>query len=40
MNEYTRKKSFKERMGNIFRLLKSNIDKSLIIPERDLIENK
>ena len=34
--EYTRKKSFKEKLKNIIELLFSKIDESLIVPERDL----
>ena len=38
-SEYIRARTFKERIANIFSLIRTNIDESLIIPERDLIEN-
>ena len=34
--EYTRNKPFKEKIKNLFKFLKSDVEKSLIIPERDL----
>ena len=36
--EYTRNKTFKERINNIINFLKADIGKSLIVPERDLIK--
>ena len=38
-SEYTRAKTFKERVKNILHLIKSDRGESLIIPERDLVEN-
>ena len=37
-NEYTRRRTFKEGIENIIKFLKADIGKSLIEPERDLIE--
>ena len=37
-NEYIRNKTFKEKINNLFKFLKKDIGKSLIIPERDLIK--
>ena len=36
--EYTRKKTFKEKIENIINFLKADISESLIVPERDLID--
>lgn len=36
--EYIRERSFKEKMGNFIHFLKTGIEKSLIVPERDLIK--
>ena len=36
--EYTRNKPFREKIKNLFKFLKSDVEKSLIIPERDLIK--
>mgnify|MGYP002624301281 CR=1 FL=1 len=36
--EYTRKKTFKERINNIIKFLTTDVDKSLIVPERDLFK--
>ena len=38
--EYTRNKTFKEKINNLFKFLKTDIEKSLIIPERDLFKKK
>ena len=34
--EYTRERNYKERMNNFLKFLKTGIEKSLIVPERDL----
>ena len=39
LKEYIKDLSFKEKICNIFKFLFAKIDKSLIIPERDLIDN-
>ena len=39
LKEYIKDFSFKEKICNIFKFLFAKIDKSLIIPERDLIDN-
>ena len=39
LKEYIKDLSFKEKICNIFEFLFAKIDKSLIIPERDLIDN-
>ena len=36
--EYIRERSFKEKMSNFIHFLKTGIEKSLIVPERDLIK--
>jgi hypothetical protein len=36
--EYTRKKTFKEEINNIIKFLTTDVDKSLIVPERDLFK--
>ena len=35
--KYIRKKSFKDKMKNFINFFKADIDKSLIVPKRDLI---
>ena len=40
LEEYNKKLSFKEIVHNIFKFFCSKIDKSLIVPERDLVPNK
>ena len=37
-HEYTREKNYKERLNNIIKFLKADIEKSLIVPERDLFK--
>ena len=37
-NEFIRARTFKERLNNVMKLLKRDLDESLIIPERDLVE--
>ena len=36
--EYTRNKTFKEKVNNIIKFLTTDVDKSLIVPERDLFK--
>ncbi len=36
-SEYTRKRTSKEKLWNVINFLRARIEKSLIIPERDLI---
>ncbi len=38
-SEYIRARTFKERIENIFRLIRTDAGESLIVPERDLAEN-
>ena len=37
-NEFIRARTFKERLNNVMKLLKRDLDESLIVPERDLVE--